>query len=94
MADAESEVWEFRRDLESIDDVWTWRRKVGGLVDRQSEGPIVGFGKAMGDAMRNGFSASWHVWLVSDKEYSTYFAPGAEPRTVKREPPTIPPRRE
>ena len=92
MSEPNSEIWEFLRDLEVEGDVWTWHRKVGGVVERRSEGPIVGLSKALVNAMRDGFNARRHVWVVSHKEFDTRYAPGAAARAVRRAPPTLPPR--
>ena len=92
MPEADSEIWEFLRDLEAEGDVWTWHRKVGGVVERRSEGPIVGLSKALVSAMRNGFIARKHVWVVSGKEFDTRYAPGTAARAGRRAPQTVPPR--
>ena len=91
MPEADSEVWEFLRDLEAAGDVWTWHRKLGGVVERRSEGPIIGLTKALVNAMRNGFIARQHVWVVSHKEFDTRYAPGVAAHAVRRAPLTLPP---
>ena len=94
MGEAKPEVWEFLRDLDVAGDVWTWRRKLGAVVERRSEGPVVGFAKAMVDAVRNGFSASQNVWVISDEESDTHYVPGAETRVVRRDASKVPTRRQ
>ena len=88
----DSELWEFLRDLEMPGDVWTWHRKVEGVVERRSEGPIIGLSKALVNAMRSGFIARRHVWVVSGREFDTRYAPGAAATATRRAPTTIPPR--
>ena len=92
MSEVDSEIWEFHRDLEAAGDVWIWHRKVGGVVERRSEGPIVGLSKALVSAMRNGFIARKHVWVVSGREFDTRYAPGTAAHAARRAPPTLPPR--
>src|SRR5262245_20230085 len=89
---ADSEIWEFLRDLEAPGDIWTWHRKLLGRVERRSEGPTTGLSTTLVNAMRNGFSARQHVWVVSGREFDTRYAPGVAARAVRRAPITIPPR--
>jgi len=83
-------IWEFLLDLNTTDESWTWRRKLNGLIEQHCQQAHAGFGKVMADAMRSGFNPSAHRWLVCDKEWTTHFDPGAEPRTVHRETSTTP----
>jgi hypothetical protein len=81
--------WAFvrRRDAE---DIWFWQRiDANGLIEAVSDGQH-GLGMAVVDAVQSGFQAATHPWLISDAEWITYFEQGNKPRSVRREPTTIP----
>src|SRR5688572_15128 len=81
--------WEFVRMPDSGADIWIWRRIcVDGTVETSAE-IKEGIGKAMIDAVRNGFNSREHSWTVYEPGWSTHFEPGAAPRTTGRgDPPT------
>ena len=83
-SEGKDEIWEFIRTPKEGDEPWTWHREVNGVVDRRSQDKFVRIGSAIVDAMRNGFVPIQHSWVVTDKDARTYFAPGTEPRTVRR----------
>jgi len=69
---------------------WTWRcfRTDGTTVTAPE--PCESLMKIMVDAVRNGFSSGTQRWAIKDKEWHTDFAPGAEPKTTRTDPTTMP----
>ena len=63
---------------------WSWQRlHEDGSLDRVSA--ITGaFGKLMSDALLHGFNPDTHRWVVWDRKWRTYYAPGVEPLLVPR----------
>ena len=63
---------------------WSWQRlNEDGSLDRVSA--ITGeFGKLMSDALLHGFKPDCNRWVVWDRKWRTYYAPGVEPIMVPR----------
>ena len=78
--------WEFVR-LHSAYKSWIWRcvRADGTTSSSGPEGSGT-FGKTMVDAVRHGFRSETQRWRVKDRDWTTDFAPGKEPKTTRRDP--------
>ena len=75
--------WQFIRDR--VHDSWSWRSvRADGSIERTSA-PHAEFGKAVSDAVRNGFNPAGQHWLIADREWCTHFEPGSDPVTVRRD---------
>ena len=63
---------------------WSWQRlNEDGSLDRMSA--ITGeFGRLMSDARLHGFNPDGDRWVVWDRKWRTYYAPGVEPKLVAR----------
>ena len=63
---------------------WSWQRlNEDGSLNRVSA--ITGeFGKLMSDALLHGFNPDGHRWVVWDRKWRTYYAPGVEPILMPR----------
>ena len=74
-----------RWELESHDDDtgwWSWRHiGADGAIARTSE-PHSSFGRAIRDAMANGFSPSSEHWVIKSNGWVTHFTPGSAPLTI------------
>jgi hypothetical protein len=79
MPDNDRIRWNF---IHQGDGRWIWQRaRVAGTTDWISE-VHADFGKLVADAVRHGFIPERHFWVVTQKRWSTHFAPGAAPTTV------------
>jgi hypothetical protein len=65
------------------DDCWSWQRlNADGSVDDVSR-IYLEFGKAVANAIANGFVPKKHHWVVAHADHSVSYAPGAEPVVIK-----------
>jgi len=72
--------WNFIRQA---DGTWIWQRsRCDGTRDWIS-GTHADFGTVLADAVRHGFVPEQEFWAVTQKRWSTQFAPGAPPTTVR-----------
>ena len=77
----ENRAWHF---IIHPNDCWSWQRlNEDGSLDRMSA--VTGdFGKLMSDALSHGFQPDRDRWVVWDRMWRTYYAPGVEPILVPR----------
>ena len=71
--------WNFLR----VNAGWVWQRVYADGTSEEASRPL-DFGKAIADAIRNGFRPHREYWTLVDNEFTTHFEPGAEPRVVNR----------
>jgi len=74
--------WHFVMHRDSKGAAWTWRRvHVDGSIERTSE-PHTDYGRAVNDAVRNGFQPDRDSWVLVAGEACTHFGPGQKPATI------------
>ena len=77
--------WQFVMHQDPYGEVWTWRRLMfDGSIEFTSE-PHADFGKAVIDAVRNGFQPKQHPWVVITGDRCTHFAPDEPPVSIPRD---------
>jgi hypothetical protein len=71
--------WNF---IHQADGNWIWQRTRAGEAEDWISEAHADFGKLLADAIRHGFVPEGQFWAVTQKRWSTHFAPGAAPTTV------------
>ncbi len=59
---------------------WIWRQlRIDGSIELHSSSQFPGFGVAVVDAIKHGFSPKEQHWVMTNKTGTTHFHPGNKP---------------
>jgi hypothetical protein len=71
-------IWIFIKSQDAPADRWQWRELVAdGTIARCSE-DLSDYGKAVHDAIRNGFDPLREYWLIRTGDLTTYYRPSSK----------------
>src|SRR5436190_21698212 len=74
--------WEFVRSANGHQ--WQWRHVASDGAVQKISVSFDGFGKAITNAIRNGFHPAREHWVIVDERWCTHFEPGGNPVTIPR----------
>jgi hypothetical protein len=65
-------------EIDSSESAYNWRSMAINDVVITTGGPFETYGKAVVDAMNNGFNPQVHHWIKINAQYTIHFGPGSK----------------